>query len=302
MNNLLYKYRNGNSTISIFSDGTKIRLFDGIVSPEFPESIDVKITNYCDANCSFCHEQSTISGSHADLNTLLKVLNPLPSGIELAIGGGNPLAHPQLIEFLTFLKNKGLISNITINQKHLKQYKDLILYLIKDELVKGIGISYTTSSYLSDIEPIINETNNVVFHTIIGINKIQDIDSLFNFSNSHNKTCKVLILGYKQFGFGINYYLKNSKIEDNKYQWYIKLPLLFKKKGLVLSFDNLAIQQLNLKRLFTDASWDKFYMGDDGQYTCYIDAVNQEFATSSTSRNRVSFNNTSLIEFFKSIH
>ena len=40
-------------------------------------------------------------------------------------------------------------------------------------------------------------------------------------------------------------------------------------------------------------------MGSDGVWTMYIDAVNQEYAKSSTSKERVSFNDASLIHFFK---
>jgi len=52
----------------------------------------------------------------------------------------------------------------------------------------------------------------------------------------------------------------------------------------VVSFDNLAIEQLNVKELlFKDKQdeWDEFYMGDDGNFTLYIDAVNQTFAKNS---------------------
>lgn len=48
MKKLLSKYRNGNYNVAIFDDGTKIRYnnLDCLV-PEFPESMDVKISNYC---------------------------------------------------------------------------------------------------------------------------------------------------------------------------------------------------------------------------------------------------------------
>ncbi len=32
--------------------------------------------------------------------------------------------------------------------------------------------------------------------------------------------------------------------------------------------------------------WDAFYMGNDGEYTFYIDAVKQEFAINSTTKTR----------------
>lgn len=49
----------------------------------------------------------------------------------------------------------------------------------------------------------------------------------------------------------------------------------------VVSFDNLAIEQLNVRRLISDEYWNEFYMGDDGNFTFYIDMVERKFARSS---------------------
>ena len=54
----------------------------------------------------------------------------------------------------------------------------------------------------------------------------------------------------------------------------------------VVSFDNLAIDQLKLRRIFSNKDWNEFYMGDDGQFTMYIDLVEEKYALSSTSIER----------------
>jgi hypothetical protein len=62
-------YKNGNTFVEIYADGTKIRTTadEENPQPELPESIDLKITDYCDAGCAWCHENSTIHGnSHVD--------------------------------------------------------------------------------------------------------------------------------------------------------------------------------------------------------------------------------------------
>jgi len=299
--NLLHSYVNGNTTVELFDDGTKIRTYSGKPEVVHPESIDVKITDYCDAGCHYCHEQSTRAGKHSDLNALLQQLSLLPAGVEIAIGGGNPLSHPGLLDFLFEIKSRGIVANITVNEKHLRPYQDLIIKLATEKLVNGIGISYASKTRLKYVEPIMQVSDNVVFHMIMGINDLNQIEELSSFCKKNNKSCKILVLGYKQYGFGLNYYLKNKSIEDNKYQWFIGLAKFFKQENMTLSFDNLAIEQLKLKRFFTDEAWDKFFMGKDGAYTCYMDAVKQEFAKSSTTKERVSFNDSNIIEFFKGI-
>lgn len=283
------KYKNGNTTVTIMNDGTKIREYESAPEILHPESIDVKITDYCDMGCAYCHESSTTKGFHGDLDKLLEVIAELPAGVELAIGGGNPLSHPNLVEFLQALKSKGIIANLTVNQGHLKSFQDMIVYLIKEELVKGIGISITNNNF-KYIKPLLEITDNIVYHLIAGVNKVEVVEKLIELG-----TCKVLVLGYKLFGFGINYHSK--EVDSELKAWYKYLPKLIGK--CTLSFDNLAIEQLKVKRLFTNEGWDKFYMGDDFCFTMYIDAVKQQYAPTSRSKNRASFNDYSLIQYFK---
>ena len=105
--------------------------------------------NYYISNCLVhnCHEMSNKEGQHGDLKVLINKTRELPAGVELAIGGGNPLAHPELLPFLMLMKNRGIISNLTVNQGHLKRYYHLINYLIKENLVKGLGISITNNNF-----------------------------------------------------------------------------------------------------------------------------------------------------------
>lgn len=282
------KYQNGNTTVTIMDDGTKIREYENTPEILHPESIDVKITDYCDMGCAYCHESSTKQGVHGDLNKLLEVIDKLPAGVELAIGGGNPLSHPSIIEFLQQLKRKGIIANLTVNQGHLKTYQDMIVYLIKDELVKGVGISITSNNF-NYIKPLLEITDNIVYHIIAGVNKVEVVGSLISLGN-----CKVLILGYKMFGFGVKYH--SEEVDAELRRWYKYLPSFIGK--CTLSFDNLAIEQLKVKRIFTHEGWDKFYMGDDFCFTMYIDAVKQQYAPTSRSAERVSFEDCTLLEYF----
>jgi len=217
-------------------------------------------------------------------------------------GGGAAQSHPELIPFLNALKNQGLIANMTINQKHFRKDKDIITKIVSEKLIRGIGVSYSDPKYLTDIEPVINLTNDMVFHVIMGINSVEVIDELQSFCDKNNKPCKVLVLGYKTYGLGKPYYeLNKESIEENKLQWYRRLALKFKEPNLTLSFDNLAIKQLNLKRFFTDKAWNKFWMGKEGSHTSYLDAVKQEYAICSIDPNRVSWNDTDLFSFFQNI-
>ena len=109
------------------------------------------------------------------------------------------------------------------------------------------------------------------------------ISRVFLSEKLSNKILKMLILGYKTLRRGENFLYSHS-LEIAEKQFWLKENLsnlipLFK----VVSFDNLAIEQLEVQKLLSPEEWEEFYMGDDGTMTFYIDMVNQQFAKSSTA-------------------
>ena len=142
---LIGEYINGNYKISIYEDGTRIKETidpnDDKFIAEFPDSCDMKITNQCDMGCPMCHEASTPDGKHSDILLTSPIIQNLHPYTELAIGGGNPLSHPQLLGFLELLKSKNVIANMTLNYKHFLDNLSTVNYLVENRLIKGIGIS-----------------------------------------------------------------------------------------------------------------------------------------------------------------
>lgn len=286
---LLHKYTNGNTEVEIFDDGTKRRVWEGTPQPIFPESMDVKITGYCDAGCSYCHEESTIKGKHSDpfQERYCKIFEDLPAGVEIAIGGGDPTSHPDLAPWLRFLAEKDKVANLTINHFHLGKQSWRLEQWKEYGWLKGVGISY---NYLLDckygeyaLDRWLGQDNTVI-HLIAGVNTPEQLFKLWKRSQKLGKTLKVLLLGYKTFGRGANYGEKYStEIAERIRDWYVQLPHILAKEGILISFDNLGIKQMNPKRLLSKEDWDRMYMGDDGQFTMYLDLVEDKFCVSSTT-------------------
>lgn len=292
---LLNKYKNGNYLVKLYDDGTKVRLYNEDPEPITPESIDIKITDFCNAGCKYCHEMSTSKGKHSDLEIIKKALEDLPPGSELAIGGGDALSHPDIMGFLTWAKEKQIIPNMTVNSFHLRTYKEVILKLIEDKYIYGLGISYNLK-YI-DIYKDFN-TSNTVFHLITGVHEVNDIDILIKTLGK----VKVLILGYKDKGRGVEYLTDNEcKVDSNIKTWHNNIDNYFNNNNILVSFDNLAIKSLNISRFFSDCMWSKLYMGDDGKFTMYIDAVNKQYTTSSTTKDRYELGDKNIIDMFNHI-
>lgn len=289
MKNIIANYKNGDTFVTLYDDGTKERDISNGTFAEFPETLDVKITNWCDAKCHYCHEKSTTRGKHGDLQPTIDLLKQLPRGSEIAIGGGHPLAHPEFDNFVKELSAHGIICNVTINEFHFKKEVSRIENLISDGLIYGVGYSYSSIPCEWDYE-------HLVSHVIIGVTSYFDLENVIAGNNK-----KVLLLGFKKkTGRGDIFYRKNNELVDKKInEWYAGLFNAASKAHL--SFDNNAIVQLKPSRLFrNNQSYDEFFMGDDGSYSMYIDAVNQEFSVSSTGVERHQYKK-SLAEMFKMV-
>lgn len=275
-----HKYKNGNHNVYINDkNGTKIReTIDPDVKEfisDFADSVDFKITNKCFNGCEFCHEKSTPNGLEGNMDDW-KFLETLHPYTEVAIGGGDVLTFSKLYELLELLKSKNIYANITVSQNNI--FDNKIDYLVENELVKGIGVSLY--GYNKDDIKRIKSLPNTVIHLINGVSACET-----SFNQLANKDLKILLLGYKTFGRGIDFVKNNPWIQDNM-NWVEKNIEDYMMKFKVVSFDNLAVEQLKLKDKLTEKQWKMFYGGDDGTHTFYIDGVNKQFAKSSTSTQR----------------
>ena len=269
------QYTNNNYTVTIYSDGTKIRQYDDGVTPDpiFPEAIDINITNRCNNNCKYCYNNSISTGIDSIyLPALCEILDGLPPGVEIAIGGGDPLLHPLLLQLLGYLSAKELIANLTLNQKSLEQHPEFMLLVAQQQIpVVGLGISIVDIGTLDKVKLAL-QYPNAVAHLVLGVHSLEDIEEV-------KKMCpRILLLGYKKIGRGKLAY--NQKIEDNIIEIKNNIHRVLDGNNTI-AFDSLAIEQLGIYHIVDPATWDMFYMGGEGQFTMYIDAVNWKCGPSS---------------------
>lgn len=278
------QYKNGNYDVYIDLDtGTKIRKNDlDFFEANTVESMDIKITNCCNMGCCACHEGSTPDGKHGDIlsPSFLDNLHPYT---ELAIGGGNPLEHPDIDEFLKKCKEKEFICNITVNQTHFIENYDRIKNWVDNRFIYGVGVSFNKPS--NKLIELLQTIPNSVLHVIVGLIELDDL----NFMANNN--LKILILGYKQVRRGKDLY--NNIFMRNTIDYRIDvlknyIKYIIKDKWFnVVSFDNLAIKQLDIKNILSEDQWNEFYMGDDGQdgeqtsASMFVDMVERKFARNS---------------------
>ena len=223
-----------------------------------------------------------------------KFIDTLHPYTELALGGGNPLEHPDLEKFLYECKEKKLIPSMTVHQDDFLDNIDLLRHYCDEKLLYGLGvsISYVTKELITALK----EFPNAVCHLIAGIASESVINKL-----AHNDL-KILILGYKVFRRGEDLYYKDSTNIDFLIQYmYDLLPTMIEEEWFnTISFDNLAIEQLNPSRLMSEEAYNEFYMGNDGSHTLFVDLVENKFAVSSTWSDRYPIMDN-IVDMFKKV-
>lgn len=274
---IIGQYRNGNYDVYIMDDGTKIRFTEeDEFKPLFPENIDLCITKSCSMGCQFCYANCIPNGKHWDYEkgNIRQILNSLHPYTELAINGNDFYDIPSINSFLYDMQRKKVLVNATFHFKQFVSNIDRIKLCQNSKLLHGIGISI--NEVYSDQELLmLNKIKNGVIHIVAGLFNEKIYNSL------KNKFHKILILGYKHTGRGILY--------DNLYPETVKKNIEWLEQNIqsvmqgftVCSFDNLALEQLHMQEKVSPEKWQRQYMGDDGSFTMYIDAVDEKCAKNS---------------------
>lgn len=307
---LISSFLNGNVLVKLYSDGTRTMEYEDEMLLDYPLNIDIRLSNRCplgfnertnqiSKTCAFCHESATVYGDLADLGALKDKLSELPknSGIELAIGL-NHLDMIGLAEFFEWCFDYGFVVNVTVNQMSVAGKNNAMLKQIMSWIdlgyIKGVGISLRDINKFHLIDKSIIEYENTVIHVIAGIDDFNDVLKL-----KKHQVKKLLILGEKEFGFNkLAYHNQENKNKRKQWSQNIQKFLGFHNPFEVVSFDNLALEQMRIKRFFLEKDWQTL---NQNEHSFYINAVNQTLAPSSRSHYQVPMNNISLKDFFKQV-
>ena len=300
LNKINEKIKNGNYYILYgFQWGSKEKLrlqVDSIpdMIPEYPELVDVKITNACEHKCPFCYMSSTPNGKHASLKDIYNIVKMFNNKTEFALGGGNVLLHPDFDKIVRYIDHNNHIANITI------RYDDVATInsneIIKSAIMKyvsGIGISVQKASDVDVakdfIYDMLKNDKHVALHIIpemIGadesgaiMDKMSEINDMYYKDSRNNDVmkynhCKVLFLGLKQTG--------RAKNLEHKIFTEDEIDFLVSKSRYQFCVDTAFVNTYN--QWFKDKYNDNehlFLTRHEGEFSMFIDAVRNKAFTSS---------------------
>jgi len=258
--------------------GTKLRLsFDDCDTSmsSLPELVDLKITDYCDEGCSFCYQNSSEKGKHADLYKVINILEALAElqVPEVALGGGECTEHPYFHTILKEAKSKGIVPNFTT--KNYDWFRDEKNRKVFNECCGRVAFSVHHRWDIDKVMSIIRYHNlRREAWCLQIVDKVCDVKDLVE----HSCEAPITLLGYKACGRGATerftesqkkMWKKNTfdKVIKNVYCGEIGVDTKY------LLDHRKEIEKANIPRLLLTPK--------EGQYSMYIDAVKKTMAESS---------------------
>ncbi len=96
------------------------KLDDNPAFAPVPELADISISNRCSKGCDYCYKSSMPDGALMTLNDYCDVLDSMNSSeygnvFQVALGGGEPLEHPDFFDIIEETVKRGIVPNFTTN-------------------------------------------------------------------------------------------------------------------------------------------------------------------------------------------
>jgi radical SAM protein with 4Fe4S-binding SPASM domain len=166
------------------------------LTPKPLHSIHLKLTNNCNLACVYCYAESALctSSPTLSLDELIKIADDareLSEHVDFTLSGGEPLMHPNALEFAEYVRNKkhrvALLTNGSlINKKNVKKISQLFS-LIKisldgsSEEINSMTRGRNTSKAAVKAFKLLNEQNaNVIMNMTVTKTNLSDIGNMAN--------------------------------------------------------------------------------------------------------------------------
>ncbi len=234
-----------------------------------PELADISISNRCTKGCSFCYKDSTPDGKMMTVDEYCQVLDSMSSPengtvFQVAIGGGEPLEHPDFLEIVEETANRGIVLNFTTNGRLLTPD---VFTAIRGK-VGAVAISAASIIDLKHIIPLLEDSNGIKvnLHYILSNDSIQEAIDMVNgeYNNQLSGINAVVFLTYKPAGRGADNAVLRKGTQTDIFIKAIKLPKISCKIGFDACFVPMLMRNHAVRKDLVDVC-------EGGFFSVYID-------------------------------
>lgn len=235
-----------------------------------PELADISISNHCTKGCSFCYRDSGANEEFMKLDDYVHVLENMNhpqygNVFQIAIGGGEPLEHPDFLEIINETCKRGIVPNFTTNGINLTSE---ICKKIKGK-VGAVALSVTSvDEILSDkVSMLRNEFIRVNIHYVLSADNIKEATSIVkgDYSDKLVGINALIFLTYKPVGRASS---KNIIKAGNELDGFMKAidnkSMKIPKIGFDACFVPMLMYYTNIRPELIDSC-------EGGYFSVYID-------------------------------
>jgi hypothetical protein len=258
--------------------GTKLRINFNAENPKdvvapptrasLPELVDLKITDYCPFNCSFCYMGSTTKGNHADFDFVKKIIERLKEAqvFEVAIGGGEPTLHPQFPEICQAISLAGMNCNFTT--KSLTWLRDPVQAATIVASCTAFAYSVERASDVTALyDAMVPWRRRITPSVQVVVGAVRSYDLAYILQEAKRLDIWVTLLGFKTTGRGAAY-------PKEEYDW---VEIVQKAGYANIAIDTVLAKEIDGKNVAFKGS----YHTQEGAWSFYIDATTQQAGPSS---------------------
>lgn len=262
--------------------GTKIRsvALDGSIPKQaaLPELIDLKITDQCSSNCSWCYQGSSHNGRAADPAQLSNVLHGICwlKPFEVAVGGGDPLGDDDaLAAVIETLDHADIIANSSSRRTPESLTKPPVsllggLALSTNDKVRAARwlLRSTNADGLAEFRDRFQENPTLkmpklAIHYILGLEPVKHLRSFLKFLTDLEIYGTVVLLKWKEAG-------RAGPQPHSSDGWSDIVWRFAQSRGITVAVDSFLADEV------ADTMPDipkVLYESGDGHFSMYIDAV-----------------------------
>lgn len=273
--------------------GAKIRLSfksdKELHAGETPELVDICITKQCFHGCKFCYQDATRDGVHAKKDDISFLLYKLSEAdvFEVALGGGEPVRHPDFVEILKDARTQGIVPNFTTADSDWIYDKNNTK--IADAVRKYCGsfaISLTDYHAVKAVAKW-NDSDERVKATLqipMGCFSWEQVSRALNQAEALG--IPVTLLGYKKIG-------RANKFKKQEYKQIVD----WMSEKHYFGADTLFVEEFD-KELKEIGVSPILVADKEGRFSCYIDAVNKTIGKHSYGAKMKPLNKKDVFEDF----
>lgn len=211
-----------------------------------PELADISISNHCTKGCSYCYRKSENNSEFMSLEDYCYVLDAINhptygNVFQVAIGGGEPLEHPEFIQIIDETVARGIVVNFTTNGIHLSA--DICLRIQGKVGAVALSISRMEELNTEKIRLLAQHKIRVNLHYVLSSQNIDEAIKIVQgkYNTILNGVNAIIFLTYKPAGRAN----KNHILKDGaQLAQFISAVNAHKKENVKIGFDACFIPML----------------------------------------------------------